>query len=339
MRGGDMGKRNSEKIELIWPGKYNDADAPPMPSRAQFLLVLQEQISAAGDEALQGGAWRNKLIWGDNLSVMAALQSDFAGAIDLIYIDPPFATGSDFFLASQERAYRDTWSHGLSEYLSMLWPRLHMMYDLLSPTGSMYVHIGWEVSAYVQLLLNEIFGEDCLQNVIIYNYGKFHHSKKRWKRDFDVILFYSKHPQQWTFNHGTVLDAYQDRTEIRFDKVDEAGRRYKIVKGRRVYHQGGVTPSGVWRLSNLQRNAVEAVGYPTQKTEELLTRIIAASSKPGDVVADFFCGSGVMLVAAEKLDRRWIGCDLGQPAVQMTRQRLIALPPRRPFDIFKLEEN
>jgi adenine specific DNA methylase Mod len=299
-------------------------------------LILREQCNPHTAQVACPELWRNQLIWGDNLRVMNALLREFAGAIGLIYIDPPFATGTDFFLPSQERAYRDAWGKGLSVYLSMLWPRLRIMRELLSATGSIYVHIGWEVSAHVQLLMNEVFGDDCLQNIIIYNYGKFHHSKERWKRDFDVLLFYSKDPQQWTFNHDEVLDAYGKRTEVRFDKVDEEGRRYKIVKGRRVYRQEGVTPSSVWRLSNLQMNAAEAVGYPTQKTEELLTKIVTASSDPGDLVADFFCGSGTTLAVAEKLGRRWIGCDLGRPAVEMTRKRLGALPQCRPFAVFDL---
>jgi DNA modification methylase len=298
--------------------------------------VTRAQFPAVGEVSSSQDAWRNQLIWGDNLPVMDALLPDYAGAIDLMYIDPPFATGTNFFLASEEPAYEDTWGQGLSNYLSMLWPRLQRMHKLLRPTGSIYVHIGWEVSAHVQLLMNEIFGPACLQNVIVYNYGKFHHAKTRWKRDFDVLLFYSKDPRRWTFNHDAVLDAYGQRTEIRFDKCDENGKRYKIVKGRRVYRQEGVTPSSVWRLSNLQLNAVESVGYPTQKTEALLTKIIAASSNPGDVVADFFCGSGTTLAVAEKLGRRWIGCDLGQAAIQVTQKRLLTLPERRAFDLLEL---
>jgi DNA modification methylase len=333
-----MGKGGGRKTELVWPGKYNEDGTPQLPPGPGLPLVVREQYDASGDASSFPKSWRNKLIWGDNLSVMDALLQEYAGAIDLIYIDPPFATGSSFFLASEEEAYRDTWGQGLSSYLSMLCPRLRMMHALLSATGSMYVHIGWEVSAQVQLLMNEIFGEACLQNVIIYNYGKFHHAKSRWKRDFEVLLFYSKDPQQWTFNHDAVLDAYHERTEIRFDKCDEEGRRYKIVKGRRVYRQEGVTPSSVWRLSNLQRNAAEAVGYPTQKTEALLTKVIAASSNPGDLVVDFFCGSGTTLAVAEKLGRRWIGCDLGLPAVQMTQKRLLALPIRCAFEVLGLAE-
>lgn len=333
-----MGKVESAKTELVWPGKYDGDEAQRTSSKCGSSLVIREQFDPEEEPSRGRGLWRNRLIWGDNLQVMEALLAEFAGAVDLIYIDPPFATGTDFYCASREKAYQDTWGRGFSAYLSMLWPRLHLMYELLSPTGSMYVQIGWEVSAHVQLLMNEMFGEDCLQNLIIYNYGKFHHSKERWKRDFDVILFYAKDPRRWTFNHDAILDAYREKTEIRFDKVDEEGRRYKIVKGRRVYHQGGVTPSSVWRLSNLQMNAVEAVGYPTQKTEELLAKILAASSNPDDLVADFFCGSGTTLAVAEKLGRRWIGCDLGRPAVEITRKRLLALPQRRSFTVFDLED-
>jgi len=340
------------KTELVWPEKYNkDGTQKEIPSVRLPLHIRERFLMEKAGEVWQE-PWRNKLIWGDNLLVMSALLAEFAGKIDLIYIDPPFATGADFVFAAhigdgkskgkrrqpviQEKAYRDTWGRGLSSYLSMLWQRLPLLRELLSDSGSIYIHLGWDISSYVLALMNEVFGEDCLQNIIIYNYGKFRHSKERWKRDFDVILFYAKNPTTWTFNHDAVLDQYRKRTEIRFDKVDDAGRRYKIVKGRRVYYQGGVTPSSVWRLSNLQMNAVESLGYPTQKTEELLTKIMTASSNPGDLVADFFCGSGTTLAVAEKLGRRWIGCDLGRLAIHTARKRLLSLTNCQPFDIVDL---
>ena len=347
-----MGKIAVTKTELIWPGKYNEDGAHTETLRVRLPFHISECLSAgkAGEAGKDG--WRNKLIWGDNLLVMGSLLEQFAGKIDLIYIDPPFATGSDFVFATpigdgelpvtraqliiEEKAYRDTWGRDLSSYLSMLWYRLPLLRELLSDTGSIYVHLGWDISSYVLGLMDEIFGATCLQNLIIYNYGKFRHSKERWKRDFDVILFYAKNPAAWTFNHDAVLDAYRERTEVRFDKVDEAGKRYKIVKGRRVYYQGGVTPSSVWRLSNLQMNAVESLGYPTQKTEALLTKILTASSNPGDLVADFFCGSGTTLAVAEKLGRRWIGCDLSRFAIYTTRKRLLSLKDCTPFDILDL---
>jgi len=350
-----MGKKGITKTELVWPGKYQEGGTPSATSRAQLSLSLRECFTRNRKREASQQQWHNKLIWGDNLLVMHTLLEEFAGKVDLIYIDPPFATGEDFIFSSpigdgeseesqlqpviQEKAYHDTWGRGLSAYLSMLWQRLPLLRALLSDTGSIYVHLGWEVSGYVQLLMNEIFGENCRQNIIIYNYGKFHHSKERWKRDFDVILFYSKNPTTWTFNHDAVLDEYRERTEIRFGKVDEAGKRYKIVKGRRVYRQEGVTPSSVWRLSHLQMNAVESLGYPTQKTEGLLTKIIAASSHPGDLIADFFCGSGTTLAVAENLGRRWIGCDVGRFAIHTTRKRLLSLADCASFDVLDLGED
>ena len=351
-----MGKRTIIKPELIWPGKHQgDGTGQELP---RLPLRLRERFPPQPAGKAPEESWRNKLLWGDNLLVMNALLTECAGTVNLIYLDPPFATGTDFMFAPRtprtprlrndgtkvdkkppavrEKAYRDTWERDLSDYLSMLWQRLPLCRTLLSDTGSIYVHIGWEMSGYVQMLMNEIFGETCLQNLIIYNYGKFHHSKERWKRDFDIILFYAKHPTSRTFNHTAVLDAYQERTETRFDKVDENGKRYKIVKGRRVYYQDGVTPSSVWRLSNLQMNAVESLGYPTQKTEQLLSKIISASSNPGDLVADFFCGSGTTLAVAEKLGRRWIGCDQGRPAIRTTRKRLLDIANCRPFEILEL---
>ncbi len=340
------------KTELVWPGKYSQDGTRKEVPAVRLPLHIREHLLQKKAGEVWPEPWRNKLIWGDNLLVMSALLAEFAGKIDLIYIDPPFATGADFVFAApigdgrstgkrrqpviQEKAYRDTWGRGLSSYLSMLWQRLPLLRELLSDRGSIYIHLGWDISSYVLALMNEVFGEDCLQNVIIYNYGKFRHSKERWKRDFDVILFYAKNPTTWTFNHDAVLEQYRERTEIRFDKVDDAGRRYKIVKGRRVYYQGGVTPSSVWRLSNLQMNAVESLGYPTQKTEELLTKIISASSNPGDLIADFFCGSGTTLAVAEKFGRRWLGCDLGRLAIHTTRKRLLSLTSCQPFDIVDL---
>jgi DNA modification methylase len=347
-----MGKIAVTKTEVVWPGKYNADGTRTEIRRVCLPFHVSERFSGEQANELNTEEWHNQLIWGNNLLVMDALLPAYAGTIDLIYIDPPFATGADFLFTVpigddtrearhaqsiiEEKAYRDTWGRGLSSYLSMLWHRLSLCRELLRDTGSIYIHLRWDISGYVQGLMDEIFGEHCLQNIIVYNYGKFHHSKERWKRDFDLILFYSKSPETWTFNHDAVLDGYQERTEIRFDKVDEAGRRYKIVKGRRIYYQGGVTPSSVWRLSNLQRNAVEALGYPTQKTEALLTKILTASSKPGDLVADFFCGSGTTLAVAEKLGRRWIGCDVGRFAIHTTRKRLLSIPGYKPFDILDL---
>src|SRR2546425_10801809 len=217
-----MAKVEITKTELVWPGKYKEdgtlKEVPRVSLPFQVIETVNE--SRATREAEKGGVqgglfdiyegkegdtfeegWRNKLIWGDNLLVMGSLLEKFAGKIDLIYIDPPFATGADFSFTTEigdselevtkeqsiieEKAYRDTWGRGLSSYMSMFFQRMALLRDLLSDKGSVYVHLGWDISSYVLVLLNEIFGEDCLQNIAVYNYGKFRHSKDRWKRDFD----------------------------------------------------------------------------------------------------------------------------------------------------------
>src|SRR5262249_54415731 len=207
-----MAKIDITKTELVWPGKYNDDGTRKEVARVSLPFQVIETIneSRATREAEKDGqltlfdiyegkegdtfeeGWKNKLIWGDNLLVMGSLLEKFAGKIDLIYIDPPFATGADFSFTTEigdselevtkeqsileEKAYRDTWGSGLSSYLSMLSQRLTLLRELLSDKGSVYVHLGWDISGYVLDLMNEIFGEDCLQNIIVYNFGKFRHS-------------------------------------------------------------------------------------------------------------------------------------------------------------------
>jgi len=355
-------RANVTGTELVWEGKRTQIERVPLPF--QVIETINQSRATREETPLLAGlpppplfegrvkqpSWRNKLIWGDNKYVLASLlEEGFAGKINLIYIDPPFDTGDDFSFKVkigdeelvkqpsiiEQKAYNDTWGKGTDSYLQMMYERLVSLRDLLADNGSIYVHLGWHVGHYVKLIMDELFGKENFQNHIIYNFGKFHASKDRWRRDYDTILFYTK-SQNWLFNHDEVLDPYLEKTDVRFDKVDTEGRRYKLVKGRPVYMGQGTTPSSVWRMSNLQLNSLEYVGFPTQKTEELLTKIIKASSNPGDLVADFFCGSGTTLTIAEKLGRRWIGCDLGRFAIHTTRKRLLDIPDSQPFEILNL---
>jgi adenine specific DNA methylase Mod len=366
--GGEKQKLTPTRTELVWPGKRTQVERIALPFQV-VETVNQSRATRERTPLLAGlpppplfegkadTSWKNKLIWGDNKYVMASLiQGDssiglepLAGKIDLIYIDPPFATGADFSInmkvgdaewtkeasVIEEKAYRDTWGKGLDSYLQMMYDRLVLMRELLAENGSIYVHLGWEIAPSVKLIMDEIFGQANLQNQIIYTFGKFHASRERWRRDWDTILFYTK-SDNWRFNHDQVLDPYLEKTDIRFDKVDQEGRRYKIVKGQRFYMGEGTTPSSVWRMSNLQLNSVEYLGFPTQKIEELLTKVVKASSKEGALVADFFCGSGTTMAVAEKLGRRWIGCDLSRFAIQVTRKRLLDIPDCKPFEVLNL---
>nr|BAL54968.1 site-specific DNA-methyltransferase (adenine-specific) [uncultured Chloroflexota bacterium] len=310
--------------------------------------------------------WRNMLIWGDNKLVMAALLEQFRGKIDLIYIDPPFDVGADFTMqipigeegdaVEKEQsileavAYRDTWGKGTDSYLHMMYERLTLMRELLSERGSIYVHCDWRVNSLIRLLMDEIFGGDRFQREIIWVMSAASGYKgmvQNYVRGHETILYYNRRDDA-TFNK--LYLPYSKEQLERFSGIDESGRRYKVItKTRRIYldEAKGVPLSDVWTdIANFQTvvNSPEIVGYNTQKPEALLERIIRASSNEGDLVADFFCGSGTTLAVAEKLGRRWIGVDLGRYAIHVTRKRLIQVQrelhaagkPYRSFDVYNL---
>jgi len=308
-------------------------------------------------ETFEAG-WRNKLIWGDNLLVARSLLEQLAGSVDLVYIDPPFAVGADFSLEVavgdegegvlkeqsllEERAYRDTWGSGLQSYLEMMRDRLLLIHDLLSDKGAIYVHCDHRVNSHLRLLLDEIFGAERFQREIIWVMSAASGYKgmvKNYVRGHETILYYSKTASP-IFNKSYL--PYSEEQLARFSSVDEDGRRYKVItKTRRLYldEAKGVPLPDVWAdIANFQTivNSPEITGYPTQKPEALLRRIIESSSDPGDLVADFFVGSGTTAAVAEKLGRRWIGCDLGRYAIHVSRKRLLSTPDCRPFEVLNL---
>ncbi|MEJ7570375.1 MAG: site-specific DNA-methyltransferase, partial [Gaiellaceae bacterium] len=317
---------------------------------------------------------RNLLVWGDNRLVMSSLLSDYAGKVKLAYIDPPFDTGADFShrvavgegtvekLPSilEEHAYRDTWGAGHQSYLSMMYERLVLIHELLTHDGSIYLHCDWRVSSFLRLVLDEIFGADCFQNEIAWCYREAINSTKRWNRKHDTILFYSKDPEHWCFNANQVLQPHSPNTIKKYKHADQQGRYRLMGRGivdspirsardvapewerthpelvYRHYLRAGTYGVDYWNIDVINQASHERVGYATQKPEELVERIIKASSNEEDIVADFFIGSGTTAVVAEKLNRRWIGCDLGRFAIHTTRKRLLNIPDCRPFDIKNL---
>jgi adenine-specific DNA-methyltransferase len=378
-----MAKIEITRTELVWPGKYNEDGTLKEVPRVSLPFQVIERVneSRATREARKGGVqrtlfdvwegkegdtfedgWRNKLIWGDNLLVMGSLQEKFAGKIDLIYIDPPFATGADFSFTSEigesgeevtkeqsvieEKAYRDTWGRGFDSYLNMIYTRLSVMRDLLSENGSIYIHLDWRVNSHVRLILDELFGQEHFQREIVWSIGTasgFKSITNNWVRSHDTLLFFSKSKKP-TFNKQ--FSNLDERTIRRYDKVDSEGKRYKVYydkdgNKRLVYldTSKGRPVSSVWGdIIGFQtvNNTGEYLGYGTQKPQALLERIISASSNPGDLVGDFFCGSGTTLAVAEKLGRRWIGCDLGRWAIHVTRKRLLGIENCKPFEVLNL---
>jgi DNA modification methylase len=329
-------------VRVDWTGKR--------PARTEFdpvpALRCVEEIG--GPDAVAP----NRLIQGDNLRVMAALRGELAGKIDLLYLDPPFFTGREWrnreAAPEAPSAFTDNW-RTLGDYLQWLFDRLTLVRELLSPEGSLYLHLSWHSVHYAKLLLDEIFGVERFQNEIVWCYREAINSKKRWNRKHDTLLFYTN-SDTFTFNSERVLQPYSESNVRKYRHKDEKGAYRLMGRGItdsplrskrdlkpemetlhpeltfRHYLGEGTLPLDYWNIDIENQASALRTGYPTQKPEALLERILLASSNPDDLVADFCCGSGTTLAVAQRLGRRWIGCDLGNEAIQTTRTRLQNLP-------------
>jgi DNA modification methylase len=419
------------RTEVIWPGKYDDdghlVEPPQVSLPFQVIEVIEEGRTSR--EAFRQGTlplfgamsngpaddgWRNKLIWGENLYVLSSLQAEFAGKIDLIYIDPPFLAGRDFKHSTivgdgdslveeaktrsiiQTKAYYDTWGRGRDSYLASMWQRLIVARSLLSERGSIYFHIGPGMNHCIRLLLDEIFGANNGME-IIWKRTTAHADSRIYGTVHDVLLFYTKSDQHiWNEQYVAhdekyIADKYTGRdpdgrrymldnitspnprpkmmyawkgheppamgwrySKERMAELDAEGRiwypdsKQKRLRLKRYLDESsGVPLSSVWSdINPVNSQAREDTGYDTQKPEALLERVIKASSDPGSLVLDFFCGSGTTLAVAERLARRWIGCDLGRFALHTARKRLLEVRTEgpqgtgpkgcRPFEVLNL---
>ena len=306
-------------------------------------VVLPAKASANirfGTQALPL-AEMNRLIYGDNLLAMQALLAgdpqtglpSLRCKVDLIYIDPPFDSKADYRTkltlpggdisqkptTIEQFAYADTWKDGTVSYLRMLYPRLVLMRELLSEHGSIYVHIDWHVGHYVKVLMDEIFGKNNFVNEIVWHYPSMSRTDSNYPRKHDVLFFYVKNNESYQFDtqNDYVREKYAATTVTRSQYAagfnnDVAGYVKSDTK----------LCDDVWTIGHV-KSKNEIVNYATQKPEKLLQRIIAASSNEGDLVCDFFGGSGTTAAVAERLGRRWITTDIGKPATLVMRKRLI----------------
>jgi len=361
-------RANATGTELVWEGKRTQIERVPLPF--QVIETINQSRATREQTPLLAGlpppplfegvvsnkdVWRNKLIWGDNKYVLASLLKEgFAGKINLIYIDPPFDTGDDFSFRVkigdeelikqpsiiEQKAYNDTWGKGTDSYLQMMYDRLVLMRELLTENGSIYVHMDWHVGHYVKLIMDEIFGKENFRNEIVWHYSRWIADPNIFQRMHDTILWYSK-SNNYTFNK--LYQPYKSPQWIEDTirgVVNGKLVRLKDEKGNYIKREKeniGVLRHDVWEDINfIAPTASERLAFDTQKPEALLDRIVKASSNQGDLVADLFCGSGTTLAVAEKLGRRWIGCDLGRFGIHTTRKRLLDIPDCQPFEILNL---
>ena len=262
----------------------------------------------------------NVLYCGDNLEIMDKYIEP--ETIDLIYIDPPFFSGKTYEVifgdTGEKRAFEDRWKGGEYHYINWLSARVAKMRETLKPTGSFYIHLDWHIVHYMKVELDRIFGSENFLNEIIWHYRRWSGVAKHFLRMHDNILFYAKNVGKQKFN--TLYTPYTPKSLARKQHY------HTRIKGNDVYVTSispkGVKENDVWEIPIINPQAKERLGYPTQKPEKLLERIILASSNPGDTVADFFCGCGTALALAQMLGRRWLGCDVSPTALKLVKQRL-----------------
>jgi DNA modification methylase len=395
---------DKREVELVWNSKTRDVCTTVLPFQTlehvdepRGETKHQGELFDSRGRQLQG--WTNKLIWGDNKLILSSLkagalrrQIEDAGGLKLIYIDPPFDVGADFSMdieiggetfhkkpnLLEQIAYRDTWGRGADSFIAMLYERLVLMRDLLADDGSIYVHIEPDVGNFIRVVLDEIFGRDCLRTEIAWKRTSSHGNVSRnFGEIWESIYFYSRSKEKWTWNQQHV-PFDRDYIESHFSSKDPDGRHYTTsdlvnpgyrpnlcyeYKGYKPHRNGwkislekmqeldeqgrlyfpddqsgrirlkryldevpGQIAQNLWiDISPINSQARESQGYATQKPEALIERIIKASSNPGDLVADFFCGSGTTAAVAEKLGRKWIATDLGKFGIHTTRKRLIGV--------------
>ncbi len=347
------GPGDASGLQLSWPGKF-DAEGRRVPlQRRQPHAECLERYGVADPEASADRSERCDQLWiGDNLDVLDALADELQEGIDLVIIDPPFGTGGKFDVVTRvgeadaegkvrqlvRPAYDDRFPGGAAGLVAMLDPRLRFIHRMLSPTGSLYLHLDATYVHPVKLLCDEIFGARCFQRQIVWRIGWLSGFKTRarnWIRNHDVILYYTKDPKRFTFHKQYVPhpEGYRRR-----DGKPPTGPGMPISD---VWNADAIEAAltGADSLDSIQIKSLstEKTGYATQKNESLLRRIVGTSSSPGDLVADFFCGSGTTLAVARAMGRRVLGADVGRAAIDLSRKRLVQTEGEVPVEVWSLQ--
>lgn len=329
--------------ELHWTGKR------PYTSTQYYPAQLKESYGEPKD------GWMNKIFWGDNLQVMSHMLKEYRGKVDLIYIDPPFDSKADYKKkiqlrgktalsdtnAFEEKQYGDMWTN--DAYLQFMFERLTLLKELLSETGTIYVHLDWHVGHYVKLILDEVFGIENFRNEVVWCYDKWVAPSRDFQKNHDIILRYSKtdkytsntireidEKRQITLDRGytTNLLANGEKQLIVYKGHEEQENIKRLMKSgkfvRTIIKEAEGNPiKDYWVMNILHPKALERTGYPTQKPETLLERILLASSNEGDLVFDCFMGSGTTMAVANRMNRRFIGADINLASVQTTTKRIL----------------
>lgn len=263
----------------------------------------------------------NVIYCGDNLIWLKQFPDK---CIDLIYLDPPFFSNRHYeviFNDGEEiRSFEDRWRGGINHYIEWMRDRVFELHRTLKDTGSFYLHCDWHASHYLKVMCDEIFGYKNFLNEIIWSYQRWSGGKDNFQRMHDVILFYAKKNKSHIFNV---------QSEPYSEKSKHIAKRFSIAEKGKVVAQEYTEDQSrlkamrdVWEISYINSQAKERLGYPTQKPEVLLERIIKASSNKNDLVLDPFCGCGTTIAVAQQLQRKWIGIDVSPAACKLMKNRV-----------------
>lgn len=264
----------------------------------------------------------NQLIYGDNLEILPTLEKE---SIDLIYIDPPFFSNRNYEIIwgdeAEIRSFEDRWSGGINVYIDWMKQRIIELHRVLKPTGSFYLHCDWHAGHYLKVMMDEVFGDSNFQNEIVWCYKTGGATERRFGRKHHNIFFYTK-SSNYTFN------LQKEKSYMMHEYGFKKSNFQKDEKGQYSW----VIAKDWWEIPAIGSATKERLGYPTQKPELLLERIIKASSNKGDIILDAFCGCGTTLAVAQKLGRRWIGIDISPSAIALIKNRLAKSGAREGID-------
>lgn len=323
-----------EEYELTYAGKMRKADVLAGEDGTLPVPLQLERVFNDKEDLSRNSEWRNMIVFGDNLQFLKTINENrdslikdkIKGKVKLIYIDPPFATQDEFYNKDGAKAYIDK-KKG-SEFLEFIRRRLILAKEILAEDGSIYVHLDQKMGHYVKVILDEVFGKNKYRAEVIWKYFGPNSGNKNYPKKHDTIFFYTK-SDTYYFDINAIYVDYDEKAIKRYDKIDEDGRRYKIYNNadgtiKKAYMNKG-KPTEVFEIPFVQGTSSERINYPTQKPEELLSRIIKASTQEDDLIMDFFGGSGTTIAVAEKLGRRWIACDLGKLSYLTMQKRLLQI--------------
>lgn len=326
------------EYELVFHGKES---AEKILSKISSVPLQEDKLFPINAKVLEN-EWVNKLIFGENSQILQTLiqmkkegllkNADGSNGVRLIYIDPPFATRQEFKISGADQiAYNDKIAG--TQFIEFIRKRLILAKELLSDDGSIFVHLDNKMVHYIKIVMDEIFGKNNFRNEIIWAYtGPGSPGMRQFNRKHDVILWYTK-SQEWLFNSDEIRIPYKDPNQGLRKAFGENFTEEDIKQ----YRKKGMIPFDWWEFSVVARkkiDGVERTGYPTEKPQPLIERIIKTTTKAGDLVLDFFAGSGTTPFVSEKLKRRWIAIDVGKYSIYTIQKRLLNIKDLRPFMLY-----